>query len=135
MRKLLAFMSLAGPRSGCRLPWRLPRGRSCAPESDSSGWVWGMAAQCPFWPLDQESDYLLGEAKGEAKDGRRQRTQSVDTKVPNTPRHTCFLGLSPLSAGAAPSLRDLTWLPSQPTPHHCLTQSPSIPLSDALSGP
>ena len=96
MRKLLAFMSLAGPRSGCRLPWRLPRGRSCAPESDSSGWVWGMAAQCPFWPLDQESDYLLGEAKGEAKDGRRQRTQSVDTKVPNTPRHTCFLGLSPL---------------------------------------
>ncbi|KAJ8793089.1 hypothetical protein J1605_003766 [Eschrichtius robustus] len=37
VRKLLAFMSLAGPRSGCRLPWRLPRGRSCAPESDSSG--------------------------------------------------------------------------------------------------
>lgn len=54
--------------------------------------------------------------KSEAKDGRMQRTQSVDTKVPNPPRHTCFLGLSPLSAGAAPSLRELTRLPSQPPP-------------------
>lgn len=72
----------------------------------------------------------------EVEDGRLPRMPSVDTEVPNSPCHICFLGSSPLHAGAAPSLRDLPLLLS--APRHCLTQSPSIkphPLVMPLEGP
>ena len=70
---------------------------------------------------------------GEVEDGWLPRMPFVDTEVPNSPHHTCFLGPSPLRAGAAPSLRDLPLLLSQPPslpppePQH---QAP--PLGDAL---
>lgn len=47
-RKLPAFMSLAGPRAGCRLPWRLP-GASPAPrEVTAQGGCGGWKPSCLF---------------------------------------------------------------------------------------
>ena len=55
---------------------------------------------------------MLGEM-GEVEDWWLPRMPSLNTEVPNSPRHT-YLCPSPFMLVAAPSLRDLPLLLSQP---------------------